>query len=76
MKSDEGDIHLFTFSQSNLNFVSQLFDTNGTVKSWYLLKQEYHLNNNSCFQWLQLINSIPEKWSLPLNKVAVMQKKI
>ena len=76
MKSDEGDIHLFTFSQSNLNFVSQLFDTNGTVKSWYLLKQEYHLNNNSYFQWLQLINSIPEKWSLPLNKVAVMQKKI
>ena len=35
---DEGDGHLSRFSQNNLNLVSQLFDTNGTVKSWHLLK--------------------------------------
>ena len=52
------------FSQNNLNIVSQLFNTNGSIKTWYLLKQEYHLKNSSYFQWLQLINSIPEKWKL------------
>ena len=51
-----------------MNFVSQLFDTNGSIKAWHLLKQEYHLNNNNCFQWLQLINSIPEKWKLTIKQ--------
>ena len=44
---DEDDVHLSKFSQNNLNFVSQLFNTNGSIKTWYLLKQEYHLKNNS-----------------------------
>ena len=61
---DEGDVHLSRFSQKCLSFVSQLFDKNGTFKTLHLLKKEYHLNNNSYFQWLQLINSIPEKWKL------------
>ena len=47
---DERHVHLSRFSQNSLNFVSQLFDTNGTIKAWHLLKQEYHLNNNSYFQ--------------------------
>ena len=59
---NEDDVHFSKFLLSNLNFASQLFDTNGTVKSWHLLKQEYHLNSKSYFQWLQLINSIPEIW--------------
>ena len=65
---DEGDAHLSKFSQNNLNFVSQLFNTNGSIKTWYFLKQEYHLKNNSYFQWLQLINSIPEKWKLTIKQ--------
>ena len=65
---DEGDVHLSSFSQNNLNFVSQLFNTNGSIKAWHLLKQEYHLNNNSYFQWLQLINSIPEKRKLTIKQ--------
>ena len=65
---DEGEVHLSKFSQNNLNFVSQLFDTNGSIKTWYHLKQEYHSKNNSYFQWLQLINSIPEKWKLTIKQ--------
>ena len=65
---DEGDVHLSRFSQNNLNFLSQLFDTNGSIKVWHLLKQEYHLNNISYFQWLQLINSNPEKWKLTIKQ--------
>ena len=68
MQIDEGDVHLSKFSQNNLNFVSQLFNTNGSIKTWYLLKQEFHLKNNSYFQWLQLINSIPEKWKLTIKQ--------
>ena len=71
---DEGDVHISRFSQKGLSFVSQLFDKNGTIKAWRLLKQEYHLNNNSYFQWRQLINSISEKWKLTLNKGAVIPK--
>ena len=62
LEGNEGNAHLSRFSQNNLNFFSQLFDTNGTVKAWHLLKQEYHLNSNSYFPWQQLIISTPEKW--------------
>ena len=65
---DEGDVHLSRFSQNNLNFASQFFNTNGLIKAWHVLKQEYHLNNNNNFQWLLLINSIPEKWKLTIKK--------
>ena len=51
-----------------LSFVSQLFDKNGTIKAWHLLKHKYHLNNRSCFRWLQLINSITEKWKLTIKQ--------
>ena len=34
---DKGDVHLSRFSQNNLNFVSQLFDSNGSIKAWHLL---------------------------------------
>ena len=73
---DEGDVHLSKFSQNNLNFVSQLFDTNGTVKAWYLLKQEYDLNNNNYFHWLQLINPIPEKWKLTIKQSSSAAKNL
>ena len=61
---DGGDLHLSRFSRNNLNFVSQFIDTKGTVKFWYLLKEEYNLNSNSYFQCLQIINSIPEKMEI------------
>ena len=65
---DEGDVHFSKFSQNNLNFVSQLFNINGLIKTWYLLKQEFHLKNKSYFQWLHLINSIPEKRKLTIKQ--------
>ena len=51
-----------------MDFASQLFDTNGSIKSWHLLKQEYHLNKNSYFQWPQLIKLTPEKWKLTIKQ--------
>ena len=52
IQTDEGDVHLSRFSQNNLNFLSQLFDTNGSIKAWHVLKQEYHITisaiSNGC----------------------------
>ena len=45
-------------------------------KGWHRLKQEYHLNNNSYFQWLQLINSILEKWKLTINQISSDAKNL
>ena len=73
---NEGDAHLSRFPKNNLNFVSQLFGRNGTVKAWHLLKHEYHLNSSSYFQWLQLINSIPGKWKLSIKQSSSDSKSL
>ena len=65
---DKCDEHLSRFLQNNLNFVSHLLDTNGSIKVWHLLKQDYHLNNDTYLQCLQLIISIPEKWKLGIKQ--------
>ena len=46
----------------NINFVTQLFNTDGSVKNWNILKTEYTLQNKDQFCWLQIINAIPEMW--------------
>ena len=48
------------FSTKNINFTTQLFDTNGSVKNRKILKTEYALQNKDQFCWLQLTNIIPE----------------
>ena len=43
------------FSIKNINFINQLFNTDGSVKNWNALKTEYALRNKYQFCWLQLI---------------------
>ena len=50
------------FSTKNINFKTQLFNTNGSVKNRKILKTEYALQNKDQFCWLQLTNVIPEMW--------------
>ena len=50
------------FSDKSLNFVYQLFDNNGSVKSWSSIKEEFDFNNISNFKWQQLIYAIPPFW--------------
>ena len=33
-----------------------------TFKDWNILKHEYDLQINLCFQWMQLISAIPSNW--------------
>ena len=43
------------FSDKGLNFVYQLFDNNGNIKSWSSTKEEFGFNNFSNFTWQQII---------------------
>ena len=42
-----------SFSERNINFVGQLFKTDGTVKPWKQLQQEYGLANKLKFKWIR-----------------------
>ena len=50
------------FSDKGLNFVYQLFNNNGSVKSWSSIKGEFNFNNILNFKWQQLIYAIPSLW--------------
>ena len=62
IKIDSKAVYLKSFSTKNINFVTQLFNTDGSVKNWNILKTEYALQNEDQFCRLQLINAIPEMW--------------
>ena len=50
-----------TSIKKSINYVSQLFIDNDSIKKWHKFKREYNLHQNSYFQWVQLIDCIPEK---------------
>ena len=54
---------LFRIMPSNgLNYVAQLFDDNGEIKDWEIIKLEFNLENKFYLFWIQLIDSIPVSW--------------
>ena len=53
---DKTSIHFSRFSKKNINYVSQLFNNNGSIKKWHKFEGEYDLHQNSYFQWVQLID--------------------
>ena len=65
---DNTSIHFSRISEKNISYVSQLFDDNGSIKKWHKFKREYVPHQNSYFQWVQLIHSIPEKWKFIIKK--------
>ena len=60
MQVDKNSIYLVQFSEKNINYVSQLFLPDGSIKKRHGHKTEHELHKNSYFQWLQLISAIPE----------------
>ena len=48
-------------------------NNNGPIKKWHKFKREYNLHQNSYFQWVQLIDSIPEKWKFIIKKTMKLQ---
>ena len=45
-----------------VNFITQLFHSDGSIKNWNILKTEYALQDKDHFCRLQLINAILEMW--------------
>ena len=60
IKIDNKAVYLKFYSTKNIDFITQLFHSDGSVKNWNILKSEYALQNKDYFCWLQVINAIPE----------------
>ena len=61
---DNSSVYFLKFSEKNINYVSQLFSDNGSIKQWHEFKREHNLHESFYFQWLQLIDSIPQRWKI------------
>ena len=59
---DIPSVYFLKFSEKNINYVFQLFSGNGSIKQWHEFKREHNLHECFYFQWLQLIDSIPQRW--------------
>ena len=55
--------------------MSDLVNENCNFKSQETLKNEYHLNNKSYFQWMQLIHAIQLIWKQKINDEKNKRKK-
>ena len=62
IKVDNLGICFSKFAARNVNNVIDLFASNGKIKTWSLLKNEFDLSNDMYFQWMQIINAIPKQW--------------
>ena len=40
------------------------FSDNGSIKQWNELNKEHNLRESFYFQWLQLIDSLPQRWKI------------
>ena len=67
---DHKSTYFYTFSNSNINFVGQLFDTDGEMKSWECIKHQFSLKNNMQFQYLQIMHALPQHWKESINNSA------
>ena len=57
-------MHVFFsgFSDKGLNFVRQLFDRYGKLKTCECLKSEFSLKNTEKFKLFQIIYALPKQW--------------
>ena len=54
-----------------INYISDLFDENGELKSWQKILSDFQLTQKSYFKWFQLKHAIPKSW-----KLAVLNDKV
>ena len=59
---DNSSRYFRCFSEKGINFISDLFDLNGHLKSWNDIRLEYNLDEKYKFKWIQLIHAISKSW--------------
>ena len=58
---EKSSVHISKFSEKSITYVSQLSSDNGSLKKKYEFERECNLHESFYFQWLQLIDSIPQR---------------
>ena len=61
---DNFSVYFLKFSEKNISYVSQLFSDLGSIKQWHEFKKEHSLHESFYFQWLQLIDSVLQRWKI------------
>ena len=64
-------VYLQSIADKNVNFLDNLLDGSGILKSWNELKTEFNLADNLYFSWMQLLNSMSLNWRNIIKRIAV-----
>ena len=64
---DNSYVNFASFSNENINLVSDLVNEDCNFQSWETLKNEYYLDNKLYFQWMQQIHAVPLIWKQKIN---------
>ena len=62
IKFESKPVYFSFFSDIIFDFIGQLFDDNGNIKSWKDSKIEFHLKNTHKIYWLQIIDALLKIW--------------
>ena len=62
IKVDNESIYNCYISKKKINYIAQFFGSAGNLKTWEVLKEEYQLNENKKFAFIQIIHAIPKSW--------------
>ena len=62
IKVDNKRIYNCYISKKKINYIAQFFGRAGNLKMWEVLKEEYQLNENKKFAFIQIIHAIPKSW--------------
>ena len=62
IKVDNKSIYNCYISKKKINYIAQFFGSAGNLKKWEVLKEEYQLNENKKFAFIQIIHAIPKSW--------------
>ena len=62
IKVDNKSIYNCYISKKKINYIAQFFGSAGNLKTWEVLKEEYQLNENKKFAFIQIIHAIPKSW--------------
>ena len=65
---DKASLYFLMFSKKSSNYDSQSFSDDGSSKKWHQLETGYNLRESSYFKWLQLVDSIPERWKFVIKE--------
>ena len=68
IKIDNNVVFFKHFSENKINFVSDILDDKGNIKTWQNIILQHKISKNSYLKWIQLTHAIPKSWKRELNQ--------